>query len=35
MTKTILRNYAKLVAKVGVNVQVGQEVTVHAQLDQV
>ena len=34
MKKTILRNYAKLIAKCGVNVQKGQEVFILAELDQ-
>lgn len=34
MNKTRLRSYAKLIAKCGVNVQRGQEVTVFAALDQ-
>ena len=34
MNKTRLRKYARLIAKVGVNVQAGQEVIVHAELDQ-
>lgn len=34
MNKTRLRKYAKLIAKVGVNVQRGQEVIVQAELDQ-
>lgn len=34
MKKSILRNYAKLIAKAGGNVQKGQEVTVIADLDQ-
>ena len=35
MTKTVLRKYAKLVAKIGANVQENQEVIINAQLDQV
>lgn len=34
MKKTILRKYAQLIAKVGANVQKGQEVFIHAELDQ-
>ena len=34
MKKTVLRNYAKLIAGVGVNVQKGQEVFIDAGLDQ-
>ena len=34
MKKTILREYARLIARVGVNVQKGQEVLIHADLDQ-
>ena len=34
MNKTRLRKYARLIAKVGVNVQPGQEVIVTAELDQ-
>ena len=34
MKKTVLRQYAKLIAKVGINVQKGQEVFVAAELDQ-
>ena len=34
MKKTVLRNYAKLIARVGVNIQKGQEVIVRAALDQ-
>ncbi len=34
MKKSILRNYAKLIAKMGINVQKGQEVFVTAGLDQ-
>ncbi len=34
MNKTTLRNYARLIAKVGVNVQKGQEVFIAAELDQ-
>ena len=34
MKKTDLRNYAKLIARKGVNVQKGQEVIITAQLDQ-
>ena len=34
MKKTVLREYAKLIVRVGVNVQKGQEVIVHAGLDQ-
>ena len=34
MKKTVLREYAKLIVRCGVNVQKGQEVMVHADLDQ-
>lgn len=34
MTKTELRSYARLIAKVGGNIQKGQEVIINAQLDQ-
>ncbi len=34
MKKTILREYARLIARVGANVQKGQEVLIHADLDQ-
>ena len=34
MKKTILRNYAKLIARMGANVQKNQEVNLHACLDQ-
>ena len=34
MKKTVLRKYAHLIAKCGVNVQKGQEVVVQAGLDQ-
>ncbi len=34
MKKTVLRKYAKLIAKTGANVQKGQEVLVYAELDQ-
>lgn len=34
MKKTVLRKYAQLIAKVGVNVQKGQEVVIQAGLDQ-
>ena len=34
MKKTVLREYAKLIAKTGVNVQQGQEVFIQAELDQ-
>ncbi|MBR4308615.1 MAG: aminopeptidase [Oscillospiraceae bacterium] len=34
MKKTVLRQYAKLIATVGVNVQKGQEVFINAELDQ-
>lgn len=34
MKKTVLRKYAELIAKVGVNVQRGQEVFIDAELDQ-
>ena len=34
MQKTVLKNYAKLIARMGLNVQRGQEVVVVAELDQ-
>ena len=34
MKKTVLKNYAKLLARVGLNVQKGQEVIISAELDQ-
>ena len=34
MKKTVLREYAKLIVKSGINVQKGQEVIVYADLDQ-
>ena len=34
MKKTILRQYARLIARVGVNIQKGQEVFILAELDQ-
>ena len=34
MKKTVLREYAKLIAKTGVNVQKGQEFFIQAELDQ-
>ena len=34
MKKTVLREYAKLIVRCGVNVQKGQEVMIHADLDQ-
>ena len=34
MKKTLLRNYAKLIASVGANVEKGQRVVITAQLDQ-
>ena len=34
MKKTVLREYAKLIVKSGVNVQKGQEVVIYADLDQ-
>ena len=34
MTKKRLKNYAKLIAKCGVNVQKGQEVVINAEPDQ-
>ena len=34
MKKTLLRNYAKLIARVGGSVQKGQRVVINAQLDQ-
>ena len=34
MKKTVLREYAKLIVRCGLNVQKGQEVLVHAELDQ-
>ena len=33
MNKTILRNYAKLIVKMGVNVQKGQDVIINASVD--
>ncbi len=34
MKKTVLRNYARLIVRTGVNVQKGQEVFISAELDQ-
>ena len=34
MKKTVLRNYARLIAHVGVNIQKGQEVMIFAEVDQ-
>ena len=34
MKKTVLREYAKLIVRCGVNVQKGQDVLVYADLDQ-
>ena len=34
MKKSVLRNYARLIAGVGVNIQPGQEVFIAADLDQ-
>ena len=34
MKKTILREYAKLIVRCGVNVQKGQDVLIYADLDQ-
>ena len=34
MKKTVLRKYADLIARKGINVQKGQEVLVYAELDQ-
>ena len=34
MKKTLLKNYAKLIARVGANIQKGQRVVITAQLDQ-
>ena len=34
MKKTILRNYARLIARTGVNIQKGQDVVIRAELDQ-
>ena len=34
MKKTLLRKYAELIVRCGVNVQKGQEVMIHADLDQ-
>jgi len=34
MKKTILREYARLIVRCGVNVQKGQEVVIYADLDQ-
>lgn len=34
MKKTLLRNYARLIARVGASVQKGQKVVISAQLDQ-
>ena len=34
MKQTILRKYARLIARMGVNIQKGQDVIVYCQLDQ-
>ena len=34
MKKTVLREYAKLIVKCGLNIQKGQDVLVYADLDQ-
>ena len=34
MKQTVLRNYAKLIARMGVNIRKGQDVIIYAQLDQ-
>ncbi len=34
MKQTVLRNYAKLIARMGVNIQKGQDVIIYCQLDQ-
>ena len=34
MKKTVLRSYAKLIARAGVNIEKGQEVVIVAGLDQ-
>ena len=34
MKKTVLREYAKLIVRCGINVQKGQDVIIRAQLDQ-
>lgn len=34
MKKTVLQNYARLIARKGVNVQKGQDVVIRADLDQ-
>ena len=34
MKKTLIRNYAKLIARMGASVQPGQRVVIMAQLDQ-
>ena len=34
MKQTVLRNYAKLIARLGVNIQKGQDVIIYCQLDQ-
>ena len=34
MKKTVLRSYARLIARTGVNIQPGQEVFIEAELDQ-
>ena len=34
MKKTVLREYARMIARVGANVQKGQDVIIHAGLDQ-
>ena len=34
MKKTVLRNYARLIARKGVNIKRGQQVEIRAELDQ-
>ena len=34
MKQTVLRNYAKLIARMGINIRKGQDVIVYCQLDQ-
>ena len=34
MKQTVLRSYAKLIARMGVNIQKGQDVIIYCQLDQ-
>ena len=34
MKQTILRKYARLIARMGVNIQKGQDVIIYCQLDQ-